>query len=33
MDELTCLAREDLDAMTAGQDEATRSAPASGMCS
>jgi hypothetical protein len=29
MDELTCLAREDLDAMTAGQDEATRSAPTS----
>ena len=26
-------AREDLDAMTAGQDEATRSAPASGTCS
>src|ERR1700749_2824777 len=33
MDELTCLAREDLDAMTAGQDEATRSAPASGTSS
>lgn len=26
-------AREDLDAMTAGRDEATRSAPASGTCS
>ena len=26
-------AREDLDAMTAAQDEATRSAPASGTCS